>query len=75
MWFLFFQIWLWLLIAFIAGWFAHWFLCCRGKEPAKENKTARKTASLTLEPSESNHDPGSTAEESLPVDEAGTPRS
>ncbi|MEM7358465.1 MAG: hypothetical protein AAF431_05185 [Pseudomonadota bacterium] len=31
MWFLFLQIWLWLLIAFALGWFAHWFLCCRNR--------------------------------------------
>ena len=32
MWFLFFQIWIWLLIAFFLGWLAHWFFCCRNKE-------------------------------------------
>ncbi len=32
MYWLFFQIWLWLLLAFVLGWAAHWFLCCRGKE-------------------------------------------
>lgn len=31
MWFLFFQIWLWLLAAFTLGWIAHWFFCCRDK--------------------------------------------
>lgn len=28
--YLFFEIWLWLLIAFVLGWVAHWLLCCRG---------------------------------------------
>lgn len=30
MWVLFLEIWVWLLIAFTAGWFFHWFFCCRG---------------------------------------------
>lgn len=29
MWYLFFQMWLWVLASFVLGWFAHWFLCCR----------------------------------------------
>lgn len=32
MWYLFFQIWVWLIAAFALGWFSHWFFCCRGKE-------------------------------------------
>jgi len=32
MWYLFIQIWLWLLGAFILGWAAHWFICCRNKD-------------------------------------------
>lgn len=32
MWYLFFQIWLWIVAAFIFGWACHWFLCCRNKE-------------------------------------------
>lgn len=32
MYYLFFQIWVWLIAAFILGWLAHWFFCCRGKE-------------------------------------------
>lgn len=31
MWYLFGQVWILLLIAFILGWVAHWLLCCRGK--------------------------------------------
>jgi len=30
--YLFFQIWVWLLIAFVLGWVAHWFFCCNNKE-------------------------------------------
>jgi len=32
MYYLFIQIWIWLVAAFILGWLAHWFLCCRGKD-------------------------------------------
>lgn len=32
MYFLFFQIALWILASFILGWVAHWFLCCRNKD-------------------------------------------
>lgn len=32
MWYLFFQMWVWLLLAFILGWLSNWFLCCRNKE-------------------------------------------
>ncbi len=31
MWYLFLQIWIWLIAAFLLGWLAHWFFCCRGK--------------------------------------------
>ncbi len=30
--YLFFQIWVWILAAFILGWIAHWLLCCRSKD-------------------------------------------
>jgi len=46
MWYLFFEIWVWLLAAFILGWAAHWFLCCRDKDDdslstsTKSNKLA-----------------------------------
>lgn len=37
MWYLFFQIWGWLLVAFVLGWSAHWFLCNSGKRaPSKD---------------------------------------
>ena len=32
MWYLFLQIWVWLIVAFALGWFAHWFFCCRDQE-------------------------------------------
>ena len=32
MWFLFLEIWVWLLIAFALGWSSHWLLSSRGKE-------------------------------------------
>lgn len=35
MYYLFFQIWVWLVIAFFFGWLSHWFFCCRNKEEAE----------------------------------------
>lgn len=46
MWFLFLQIWVWLLIAFLLGWFAHWFFCCRGE--SKEGKETKISATMPL---------------------------
>ena len=40
MWYLFFQIWVWLLAAFILGWFAHWFFCCRSSGQPETGNTA-----------------------------------
>jgi len=37
MYYLFFQIWVWLLISFIFGWVAHWFLLCRGRDQHHEH--------------------------------------
>ncbi len=45
MWYLFFQIWVWLLAAFILGWAAHWFLCCRGNN---EQNSVEANASSNL---------------------------
>jgi len=50
MWYLFIQIWLWLLGAFILGWAAHWFICCRGNDsqlPANDN-VAKPNANLAV---------------------------
>ena len=41
MFWLFFQIWFWIALAFVLGWVAHWFLCCRGKE-----ETSHESASV-----------------------------
>jgi NADH-quinone oxidoreductase subunit E len=32
MWYLFFQMYVWIILAFALGCVTHWFLCCRGKE-------------------------------------------
>jgi len=40
MWYLFLQIWLWLLAAFALGWLAHWFFCCRNKEDKETTSTS-----------------------------------
>ena len=52
MWFLFFQIWVWLLIAFALGWFAHWFFCCRGKEKKEDQTTEPQAATYFANPAE-----------------------
>ncbi|MBX2847879.1 MAG: hypothetical protein KTR16_06150 [Acidiferrobacterales bacterium] len=47
MWYLFLQVWFLLLIAFVLGWLAHWFFCCRNKEQVVEpiSTTSAVTAS------------------------------
>lgn len=39
MWYLFLQIWVWLVAAFALGWFTHWFLCCRGAGQENESQS------------------------------------
>lgn len=51
MWFLFFQIWIWLLVAFVLGWAAHWFFCCRGKESSHEVHVHESASTSTLQAS------------------------
>lgn len=43
MWYLFLQIWVWLVIAFVLGWIAHWFFCCRGKQTESAAKPQAQT--------------------------------
>lgn len=38
MWYLFIQIWVWLVVAFVLGWSAHWFLCCRNKDKDNDDE-------------------------------------
>ena len=40
MWYLFLQIWVWLVAAFILGWLAHWYFCCRGNSTQSDLKTS-----------------------------------
>lgn len=49
MYWLFFQIWVWLLVAFVLGWLAHWFLCCRGKNEASSGTTAAAPVSAVVQ--------------------------
>jgi len=51
MWFLFLQIWIWLILAFVLGWFAHWFFCCRNKgnhDQASSDTTVTEDTSVNL---------------------------
>lgn len=53
MYYLFFQIWVWLLLAFILGWFAHWFLCCRDKhQEESSNSTSAVGLTASVAPEE-----------------------
>lgn len=48
MWYLFGQIWVWLLAAFILGWAANWFLCCRGNHQENEADTSTPATAATV---------------------------
>lgn len=52
MWYLFFQMYGWIFLAFVLGWLAHWFLCCRGK-----NEEQTQLQSTTAESLESSNNP------------------
>ena len=43
--YLFFQIWVWILAAFILGWVAHWLLCCRSKDQENDSSTSIASSS------------------------------
>lgn len=43
--YLFFQIWVWILVAFILGWVAHWLLCCRSKDHEQNDSTSKERVS------------------------------
>ena len=49
MWFLFFEIWVWLLIAFVLGWFSHWFFCCRNKNDEEKTEDVVTNNDLVTE--------------------------
>ena len=51
MWYLFGQIWLWLILSFILGWLANWFFCCRSKEPTVVVNGTDKIETPTDKPS------------------------
>jgi len=46
MWYLFFQIWVWLIVAFALGAFTHWFFCCRGKAEKSNVQSAADSVSV-----------------------------
>ena len=58
--YLFFQIWVWIIAAFALGWFAHWFLCCRGKEQIESSSDQsvpdQSSSNLSEEPQVSHSD-------------------
>jgi len=46
--YLFFQIWVWILAAFLLGWIACWLLCCRSKNKIQNNSAAGPTTASQL---------------------------
>lgn len=46
--YLFFQIWVWILAAFILGWVAHWLLCCRSKDTEHDTSALAASGSSQL---------------------------
>ncbi len=50
--YLFFQIWVWILAAFILGWVAHWLLCCRSKDQEQDDLAAVAGSTSQIEGSE-----------------------
>lgn len=48
MWYLFLQIWVWLIAAFALGWWSHWFYCCRGKDQAQSDSDSNTLATTTV---------------------------
>lgn len=45
MWYLFTQMWLWIIISFVLGWVANWYFCCRRQE-----QTEASSMSFTAQP-------------------------
>lgn len=46
--YLFFQIWVWILAAFILGWVSHWLLCCRSKDQEHDDFSAEASSTTQL---------------------------
>lgn len=46
--YLFFQIWVWILAAFVLGWVSHWLLCCRSKDQAQDDSAAHDSRTKQL---------------------------
>lgn len=44
MWYLFVQMWLWIIISFVLGWIANWYFCCRRNEAEAETTASESRA-------------------------------
>ena len=44
MWYLFLQIWVWVILAFVFGWVSHWFFCCRNKDHEEISSESSRSA-------------------------------
>ena len=67
MYWLFFQIWFWIFVAFVLGWLAHWFLCCRGKEETTSIETTAPVAAVVQSQDTSN------IKETIAIDDSWKP--
>ena len=76
MWYLFFQIWLWLLAAFVLGWLSHWFFCCRTMERNDEITVTDSVAmpSATTTPASIGSEQSSASESELQASQAWKPQ-
>ncbi len=50
MYYLFFQIWVWLAIAFVLGWSLHWFVLCRGRHSDQAHAPTQVSAPIVDTP-------------------------
>jgi len=46
MWYLFGQIFIWILLSFVLGWIAHWFFLCRGRHDDLEHSTPNVSSNV-----------------------------
>jgi len=76
MWYLFFQIWLWLLAAFVLGWLSHWFFCCRSKAGYEKTTVTKpsETPLLATTSNAINAQQTSVSELGMPADETLKPQ-
>jgi len=51
MYYLFFQIWVWIILAFALGWLACWFFCCRNRHDEENSINLESTSIMSIDSS------------------------